>query len=189
MPKYSIRRISSANQQEMKTEKELINIYSFMYEYYKDFYPNFTEWFNNKVIKDFYSGDRTIYLVENSMGNNYYGVSIVRKSLLPIHVNKICSFLLLNEARDNGLGTELMNMIIDDLSIDNFDRDILITVPEERLFESYTNKNLYHFLSSYNFSLIRSCRSKYRLGRVEYILKKTVLGVSHEDKRNSLYLP
>lgn len=170
-------------------EKELGDIYRFMYDYYKKYYPGFRDWYFNKLVPGFHAGNRIIYTIQDVSASNYYGIAILKKSISANRANKICSFFLLSEAKNNGLGSSLMSALIDDLYLCYSNPNLIITVPEERLFESYREKNFNSFLGSFGFEITKLCRSKYRVGRIEYVLKKILSEVTYENRWSNVNTP
>lgn len=143
------------------------DLYKFMIDFYKKYYPKFENWYFRKVFSEFVKNERTIYLVKNE--SNLYGVSIIRKSEDNYRNNKICSFFLLPEIRNNGIGKQLILKSKEEFS-NIHNKPILITVPEERMFEKISGKSFYDFLKDNEFFLSNKRVGRYRPSKYEYIL-------------------
>lgn len=118
------------------------------------YYPNFKEWLFFTFNKGLRSGERKILLAHN-------GADICAVSLLKAtdHENKICTFFVLPEFRERGLGRALMNRSLCELS----GKSSIITVAQER------HSELRPLLIESNFGLTEESLDMYRPGKLELI--------------------
>ncbi|MBA2858632.1 ribosomal protein S18 acetylase RimI-like enzyme [Methanococcus maripaludis] len=146
----------------------------FMDKYFKEFYPNIDKWYREKVVEDLKSNLRTVYVVKNENGNRILGVAITRKySDKYLNKNpKFCSFYICKEIRNRGFGRKLFEKALTDLQENSGGNEIILTVPEERLYESWKDKSFKSFLEKYDFGEINRKHDYYRKGKSEYIFKK-----------------
>ena len=154
-----------------RTEKFLQNnLFEFMIKYFGEHYPNITEWYFNKVLQDVRESLRSIYVIKRS--DEILGVAIIRKSVSKYHTKnpKICSFYICDEARNQGLGNELFKICIREHTCHK--KGIIITVPEERLYEEQDKKCFKDFLKKYGFRKVNEELDKYRPEKTEYIFKR-----------------
>ncbi|SFG06325.1 hypothetical protein SAMN05660649_00530 [Desulfotomaculum arcticum] len=182
MSSFTINKIAYNLKTNIKYDHKLNDIFRFAYEEYKQFYPDFKEWFYDKMVIDFYKGNRIIYAIENEY-NNIYGIAILKKPNNSISSNKICSLYLLKEIRKLGLGTLLFTDFYKEFNENIFNPNLVITVPEERLFETDGGIQFYRFLNNHGFKLKNANRGKYRLGYHEYVFIKNLSGVNHGNQR------
>lgn len=145
-------------------EKEL---YAYMVPIFGQFYPDFENWYRNKIIPGFTIGERIIYVIFR--GGLIYGVSILKISMREDQKNKICSFYISPELQGNKTGMRLMT-----LSLSEFQSGypIVITVPEERIFETIRKRNFLSFLEERGFRIVSIIDGRYRPNKKEYILVK-----------------
>ena len=146
------------------------NLFDFMVKYFGEYYPNIDWWYLNKVLPDLKEGLRSIHVIKR--GDRILGVAINRKSVGKYHTKnpKICSFYICDEARNQGLGNELFKICIREHAHHN--KSIIITVPEERLYEEHGRKCFNDFLKKHGFKKVNEEPDKYRLGKTEYIFKR-----------------
>ena len=146
------------------------NLLEFMIKYFGEYYPNIDKWYLNKVLPDSKEGLRSIYVIRRS--NKILGVAINRKSVGKYHIKnpKICSFYICDEARNQGLGNELFKICIREHTCHK--KGIIITVPEERLYEEQDKKCFKDFLKKYGFRKVNEELDKYRPEKTEYIFKR-----------------
>lgn len=116
------------------------------------FYPNFDEWFMQKVVPNL-GTTRRIFLA--NIGKEIAGICIVKNCQ---QEKKICSLRVFEPYRRQGVGTALVKHALTFLG-DNYP---FVTVPEESLpqYES--------FFQSFNFQLMDSCCGYYRPNKIEY---------------------
>lgn len=143
-------------------------LFDFMYTYYKDFYPDFEKWYNEKVIPGFAEKKRSIHVVKDA--DSSYGVSIAKISQSSTKPNKISSFFLLPETKGYGLGTRLLEYTIDELKIHAVSHEVIITVPEERAGNNEADTSFLAFLKQNGFGIVDILNDKYRVGAKEYVL-------------------
>jgi glycerol dehydrogenase-like iron-containing ADH family enzyme len=55
----------------------------------------------------------------------------------------------------------------------NNGKPIIITVPEERLYEKISGQKFSRFLAKYGFSIYSAELGRYRPGKIEYVLYKS----------------
>ncbi|MBA2868843.1 GNAT family N-acetyltransferase [Methanococcus maripaludis] len=161
----------------LKYENELIDdieqkLPLFMDKYFKKYYPTVDIWYREKVVEDFKSNLRNVYVLKKS--DKILGVAITRNysNKYPSKNPKFCSFYICKEIRNCGFGRKLFEKALTDLQENSAGNEIIITVPEERLYESWKNKNFKSFLEKYNFKEINRLHDYYRIGKSEYIFKK-----------------
>lgn len=155
-------------------------LFKFMYPIFNKSYPQFDKWYFNKVKSGFNNGKRSVFIIKN--GSDIYGVSIIKKSSNMYTRNKICSFFVLPEMNKNGLGTELMKATVSEYSEQTCGNNIIITVPEDRLFQMYHNKNFYTFLKINEFKIVNRVVGKYRPGYYEYIFSRAkVIAINQSE--------
>ncbi|HAS3568115.1 TPA: GNAT family N-acetyltransferase [Vibrio cholerae] len=119
-------------------------------------YPNFNIWFKDKFLFNFYIGNRDILFAHN--GNNLCAVSLLKKTP---EENKICTFYVMPEFQGRELGSKLLEKSLNYLD----DKDVLISVSNERLSE------LYPTLSSKGFVLDNCVEHMYRNENIEHFFK------------------
>lgn len=146
----------------------------FMDKYFKEFYPNISLWYREKVIEDLKYNLRNVYIVNNDKKDQILGVAITRKSSGKYSNKnpKFCSFYICKEIRNRGFGKKLFEKALMGLQEHSGDRGIIITVPEERIYESWRDRNFKNFLENYEFKEINCKTDRYRKGKYEYIFKK-----------------
>ncbi|MHB8580018.1 MAG: hypothetical protein ACYDA4_09160 [Ignavibacteriaceae bacterium] len=156
------------------------DLFEFMNDYYKKFYPGFGKWYREKVVQDFLDKKREILIVKNDH-ENIYGVSIVKFASKPTKNNKICSFYISSEIKNEGYGTELLLSSLEYLNNQRPFNNTVITVPEERLRDKNKKITLENFLIKNNFKIIAREPGKYRSNRYEYILMHD--GINNKELR------
>jgi GNAT superfamily N-acetyltransferase len=160
-----------------------------MQSFYKTFYPNFVEWFTNKVVPGFIEGKRVIYVVRAKEIGDIKGVCIIKISYSKYESNKISSFFILPEIAGQGIGPILMEKAITEMSLNPHSNAITLTVPEEKMIFNSAHKNFGTFLERYGFALIAIEENRYRPGKKEFIYELTlqngenVVGQDQEWKR------
>jgi GNAT superfamily N-acetyltransferase len=144
----------------------LFDLYDFKLEVYKKYYPKVEDWWETKLIPDFYNNKRIIRVVRK--GSNIFGLSILRISP-NYRFDKLCTFFLLPEARRNGIGTELMQQTLQDENLLFSNKLLNVTIPEERAVEKFGKKTLIDFFETYGLNLTSIVPNRYRLGKDEYV--------------------
>ncbi|WP_459202070.1 GNAT family N-acetyltransferase [Methanococcus sp. CF] len=146
----------------------------FMNKYFKRHYPNVDKWYTKKVINDVKQGLRNIYVVKHKKDDEILGIAITRISSgkYANKTPKICSFYVCSEIRRRYFGKKLFEKVLGELKEICPNEEIIITVPEERVFERNTGISFKTFLEKYNFTNVDEVPGKYREGKLEYIFKK-----------------
>jgi len=131
----------------------------FLYENFKENYPEIEEWFENKVIPDLDGGKRAIYTM--NFNCKIVGILIVK---FGEEKNKICSFYLTEFARNIGFGKLLFTFAVEKLK----EKNIVVTVPEKRMSELYNpdfskndHKPFNLFLEDFGFEMVKILPKKY----------------------------
>ena len=144
-----------------------IELYSLLANYFNSYYPNFKEWYFNKLVNGLKKGDRSLYIAQKS--NEIQGVSIIK--YCGSDNSKICTFFIFPNARKNGIGPFLMGHSLGILKQICSRKPIIMTVPEERLYESLGDHNFEKLTTKFGFKLADIAKNKYRTGNNEYIFK------------------
>lgn len=117
-------------------------------------YPDFDVWFNFTFRRNLASGERRILIVHN--GDELLGCSLLKNT--PDEA-KICTFYIHEEAREQGIGQQLMQQSL--ASLDN--RETIITVSDDRQAE------LHPLLKSFDFRLTQVLTECYRQQHNEFV--------------------
>lgn len=145
----------------------LNKIYSFL-ELLEDEYPNFKEWYFNKIfINNIILEDRLILL--KVYKNEICAVSIIKHT-----EDKICTFRVTDKFQSLNIGTNLMK---DTISIIGNDRP-LITVSEDRI------NQFKSILKKFDFKLYATYQDYYKSNKIEYSFNRPIEGVVKE-----IYIP
>lgn len=118
-------------------------------------YPQFFQWFENKVVKGLAIGERLIF-ASYSNKNKITGYMILKSS---INENKICTLQILPQFRRQGYARELLNRAIAILT------NPIITVSDSQL-DLYSS-----LLSECGFSLVDTVNDLYNNGVNENIFQ------------------
>lgn len=165
--------IEKLNKENLNHQKAILfDLYDFKIEVYKKFYPKVENWYENKLIPDFYKGSRVVRIVRKD--SNIYGMSIIRVSPENSY-NKLCTFFLLPEARNAGIGKELMKLTLLDEKLLSSKKRIKVTIPEERATEKFGKKTLLDFFADYGLNLTSIIANRYRLKKDEYICQSAII--------------
>ncbi|MCX7097710.1 MAG: GNAT family N-acetyltransferase [Methylococcales bacterium] len=121
------------------------------------YYPNFKNWLYFTFRKEMIEGKRSIIIAR--AGNSIAGLSLLKHSL---DEKKICTFYVSPSYRGIGVGHQLMDASTSYLGDKDKDKDIAITVAEER------NSELYPLLKSKGFSIENKVIGYYRENINEY---------------------
>lgn len=143
--------ISNSHRPELIFSNEAV--YSFLRELNTD-YPNFDQWFFEKVVNGIESKGRKIIAV--SYFDQIIAAAIVKKDSFE---KKICTLRVHPDYQRQGLGTYLMRKSIEEVGI----RNPLITVPSTRLHQFSP------LLARHNFQLCEVVKNYYRHGVDEYV--------------------
>jgi GNAT superfamily N-acetyltransferase len=167
MTDYQIVRLDNQNKKHRSfAENELAEC---AYIINKEYYPDFRNWYNNKVLDDFLKGSRIIYVVLN--GDKIMGVSIAKISQSQYQSNKISTFFLLPEVTGQGIGTQLLQKTLQVIRVESKLNDrVIITVPEEKANRIFQEKTFLDFLERNNFRVIETLIGRYRPNKAEYVL-------------------
>ena len=127
----------------------------------ESYYPRSWEWFK-RVYPEIESFDRPLFMaIEDSQ---IVGVAIVKD--IPKE-QKICTLLVKEGFRRQGIGSKLLRLIIDIHRIET----PYITIPEEEL-STYST-----FLAKYSFFLEESIFEKYRPNKTDYIFRRIPIDI------------
>lgn len=119
-------------------------------------YPDFYNWYHQKIILGLSNGSRKIFLAKSSFEyNKVSGILILKKTK---DENKICTFYIDKQYRCFGLGKNLM-----DIAMNEFNGDKpLITVSDSKL------QYIKPFLLKYDFREHTHFHNYYKPGHIEY---------------------
>lgn len=117
-------------------------------------YPDFKNWLYMTFRPGYLDGTRSILICDHE--SQISGVALLKKDLSE---KKICTFYVSPEFRGQGIGSELMKRSVQALG----EKDICITVPEERSLE------LYPTLNNSGFKITSAVDGMYRPGKTENI--------------------
>ena len=144
-----------------KIIKDLPTI-GYIYHNIKDldnFYPNFNNWFWNKLLPDILlNKDFILGMFDNK--NNLIGVSILKKAKYIDKENKIRTLRIFPEYQNKGYSLYLIDKSLESLQTDK----PKLTVAEEIL-HNYSRI----FINRYNFSITKVEKNLYRKNKLEYI--------------------
>lgn len=118
-----------------------------------NFYPNFNDWYFDKVIPGVILGQDKVIIAEQK--NRLVGVSIIKDG----PEKKLRALRISDEFQGKGYGLYLIDESLKQL---NFDKPT-VTVAEEML-HNYSRL----FIERYDFSLDRVHKGIYRKGKLEY---------------------
>lgn len=119
-------------------------------------YPDFIQWFQQKVVPGLKSGHRCIYIATPVHDPKCIaGILILKKEATE---KKICTLCVFHQYQNQGLGTMLLNRAIRDLQTPY----PLITISSLYL------KEYYPLLNKFNFALWGEYQDYYRTGMAEY---------------------
>lgn len=121
-------------------------------------YPGFKEWFRAKVLHGIADGRRRIFVVGPLAAPS--AIAIAKRELAE---NKLCTLWVSANARGSGIGSDLVEEVVDWLS----DRSPLLTVPAERYAEFVPLVRRYGFVETARMP------SLYRPGVVEHVFNGT----------------
>ncbi|WP_415712720.1 GNAT family N-acetyltransferase [Maridesulfovibrio sp.] len=124
-----------------------------------DGYPDFEQWFTNKVLPESRSGHRSVLL--STYKEKVVGLAILKKSFIE---PKICTLIVDKNYRGNGLGSMLLDRSV---SILNTPKP-LITVPDFRM------DSLAPLLESRGFVLNDMLNCYYRPRSVEFVFNSII---------------
>ena len=137
-------------------EREKVNSVLDQLAFLRNAYPDFVQWFQQKVIPGLKSGHRCIYIATPiNDSKRIAGVLILKKETTE---KKICTVCVFPQYQNQGLGTTLLRQSIQDLQTPH----PLITISSLYLPEYYS------LLNKFNFSLWGKYQDYYRNGLVEY---------------------
>ena len=147
------------------------DIYKLLHHNLGQFYPKYTTWYKEKIIKGFKQGNRIILVIRDA--DIVQGVSILKTPNSKWN-NKICCFYISHEHRDRGLGKLLMHNSLQ--VYHSSKKPIIMTVPEEKLVDPADSKSYLDFLRKYNFDITEKIIGKYRPGKIEFVLMRVSTG-------------
>lgn len=121
-------------------------------------YPNIKHWYWHIFAQGFLGNEREIVCVYDNSNNELAGFALLKRAMLE---KKICTFYILPEYRESGLGHKFFPIIIDLLGM----KDIGITVSES------VNVSLQPLLNHNNFEFEKLENGLYLPGKKEIIYK------------------
>ena len=124
---------------------------------FSDYYPNFKKWWDDKVMPGITNGERMVFCAYRD--TKIVGFMVLKRT---VEENKICSFYVLPEYRQSGVGTFMMRVATEILS-----DKLIITVPEPL---TYAYESL---LVRYGFNKTAEVPDLYVHGITEIVYKKT----------------
>lgn len=151
---------------EVELKKKIENIYSLLSNL-DEMYPEFKDWFDNKVVLQLNGIKREIITIENELTNEIMGLVILKNTE---YEKKICTLKVFEEHQNKGFGRILINKAIQFLGTTS----PMITIPVERKkeFESLINEFEFHFEESPDY---------YRHGKPEYVYNGC-LTITHSEE-------
>jgi len=153
MTAITVIRINNKNTCTNQSQLILTNlVYNFLYCLNGD-YPNFGQWFFDKVINGFNNGTREILVASSS--DNIVGVAILKKSP---NEKKICTLRVHEHHQRNGIGSLLITEAIRILDTET----PIITVA------SFRSKQFMPLFNKFGFKLTEICVNYYGKGTAEY---------------------
>lgn len=120
----------------------------------KNDYPQFCNWFDNKIISEITSEKRKVILASTRL-NDFAGVLILKNTFSE---KKICTLYVSSEIRNRKLGDLFFNIAFDKLGTDK----PMITISD------YHAADFYKLLGKYKFDLSEIIPDYYRIGVSEY---------------------
>jgi len=133
-----------------------------------EFYPDFEDWFINKVMPSFYKNNTAIFLAK--IDNSIIGVSIAKQG----GIGKLSCIKVDPEWRHQGIGQKLINMALKFIGHDK----PLCTVPEELI-----NDFSVILINRYGFVIDRVEKGLYRSNKIEYCFNS----FGHNMQNQTLY--
>ena len=134
-------------------------------------YPDFYNWFYNKVVPGLENGSRKIFIAQTPFSfGKIDGILILKDSL---DEKKICTLYVNKDARYNGFGRMFMNIAFNELNTDK----PLITIASNKI------KLFQILLDDYKFELCEQNPDFYSKGMSEY----SVNGKLYLPKKLSYY--
>ncbi|HEY8892598.1 MAG TPA: GNAT family N-acetyltransferase [Clostridium sp.] len=116
-------------------------------------YPNFKDWYYNKVVPDIQYGRREIII--NKTDGHISAVSILKKS----EEKKICTFVVFPKYQNRGIGKEMLQKSMKFLDT----KKPIITVSSENI-DSFR-----HLLNEFNFTKYDEIKNCYKNRSSEYV--------------------
>jgi GNAT superfamily N-acetyltransferase len=118
------------------------------------FYPDFNDWYWNKVVPSTMVGDSEIILAEEC--DQVVGVSLIKRGSNP----KLRCLRVRPEYASRGIGVHLIDRSLKQLDCDK----PMVTVPEEKI-----NELSRIMVNRFDFNLLQVDRGLYRPHKLEYI--------------------
>jgi GNAT superfamily N-acetyltransferase len=122
------------------------------------FYPDFNDWYWNKVVPSTVLGDSEIILAEEH--DQIVGVALVKRGEKP----KLRCLRVRTEYSSKGIGVHLIDRSLKQLDCDK----PMVTVPEEKI-----NELSRIMVNRFSFNLLHVDRGLYRPGMLEYVFNGT----------------
>ncbi len=160
---------SLKNEDELK--KKIENIYSLLSNL-DEMYPDFKDWFNNKVVLQLNGKKREIITIENELTNEIMGLVILKNTE---YEKKICTLKVFEEHQNKGFGRILIHKAIQFLGTTS----PMITIPVERKkeFESLINEFEFNLEESHDY---------YRQGKPEYVYNGRLTVIQNKEIANEI---
>lgn len=136
-----------------RTQAEYREVYNLL-QFPRRYYPNFCEWYWEKVIKGIKNGERKIIIAFDENIKAIVGVAIIKIG----EERKICTLFVSKEHRHHGTGTKLMQKAIDYLNC----KTPLFTFPQE-LAEDFKI-----LMVKFGFKFTKAYDGYYKKGEIEY---------------------
>lgn len=130
---------------------------SMIYEYFKDvskYYPNFNDWYFNKIITQVYNHSEREILIHLNENNIITGGAIIKNTY---DEKKICTLKVVD--KNNGIAQKL----IEESFINLDTRNPIMTISEDKV------NQFKYLLSKYNSKKILELKDCYVQGKTEYI--------------------
>ena len=119
-------------------------------------YPNFYNWFYQKVVPGLSNGERKIFVAKSSSSySKINGILILKDSF---DEKKICTLYVEKNSRLNGIGKKFMELAFNELNTDK----PLITITENKI------KDFLKLLNRFDFTLFEKNPNFYSEGLTEY---------------------
>lgn len=137
-------------------------------------YPDFSQWYKEKVMPGFLRGERLIHIVRQD--NNIYGLSIVK---LSPNETKLCNLVVDVNVRGKGIGRRLLESTLavakEVVLKQGYSPQLTATLPKDLVVPSLERSPLINFLRTFGFVITGELESPYRKGISEYVFTKSLI--------------
>lgn len=146
-----------------RTSNSIADLYSAynILESLTNYYPNFKDWYWNKVVPGILTGEDKIIIAEKR--NDLVGISLIKDNFNS--EKKLRAVRILPKYQNKGVGLYLIDKSLEMLNCDK----PMVSVSEE-LFHDYSRM----FVERYNFELSHVYKGMYRKGKLEYTFNEHV---------------